>query len=113
MNRQVRLQISAGVDYMPKDTVVTLSRAMSVGISRNESYYGSVRFRLFHPDKVMAGCRVRIGQYEAISDERGCVSLDIPLENQKPAYPISAEVPLVDKVLTMPNNSSTAIEVKL
>ena len=62
--------------------------------------------------KVMAGCRVWVGGYEALSDEGGVVTLSIPLEDQMPAYPVRAEFPLADTVLTMPNNTSTAIAVR-
>lgn len=112
MGKQVPVRVSS-LDYITKDTVLTLGRTISVGLSRDESYYGKVRFRLYHPEKVMSGCRVRVGQYEAVSDDKGNVSFDIPLEDQRPVYLLSAAVPLVDTVLSMPNNLTTAIEVKL
>ena len=109
--RPVRIR-AACEDYIPTDTVLVLERDMSVIMARDESFYGSVRFRLFHPFKVMAGCRVWVGGYEALSDEGGVVTLSIPLEDQMPAYPVRAEFPLADTVLIMPNNTSTAIAVR-
>lgn len=108
----VRLQVFSE-DYIPKDTIIVLDRNMSIGIGRDVSYYGAVRFRLFHPyDKDVADCRVQVGPYQTQTDDRGFVSVDIPLEEQRPAYTVSADVPLVDTILTMPNNKTTAIEIK-
>lgn len=112
MGKKVRVLITGGVDLLAKDTMMVLDRNMAVGICRNEAYYGAVRFRLYHPNKIMAGYRVRVGKYEVVTDSMGYVSLDVPLEAQMPAYPVSADIPLVDTILFMPNNSSTAIEVK-
>ena len=99
-------------DDVPKDTVMVLEKDISLGICRDVSYYGKVRFWLFSPDGMVAGCRVRIGEFDTVSDDRGYVSLDIPLEHQRTAYPVSADVRLVDSFITMPTNSSRVIEVK-
>ena len=82
-------------DYVPKDTIMVLEKDMSLGIARDMSYYGAVRFRLYHPDRIMAGCRVRVGEFDAVSDDKGYVSIDIPLEHQRTAYPVSADVPVI------------------
>lgn len=111
LGKPVRVTVTCD-DYVPKDTIMVLEKDMSLGIARDMSYYGAVRFRLYHPDRIMAGCHVRVGEFDAVSDDKGYVSIDIPLEHQRTAYPVSADVPLVDDFIIMPTNSTSAIEVK-
>ena len=111
LGQPVRIQVSCN-DYEPADTVMTLGKEMTLGIGRDMDYYGYVYFRLFHPERTMSGCKVNIGGFETVTDEKGYVSINIPLEAQKTEYPVIAEVPLQDTVFTMPTNKSRIIEVK-
>ncbi len=111
LGQPVRIHISSP-DYIPLDTVMTLSKDMTLAIERDKDYYGYVYFRLFHPEKKMAGVRVNVGGFETVTDENGYVSINIPLEAQKTDYPVIAEIPLQDTVFTMPTNRSRIIEVK-
>ena len=99
-------------DYHQLDTLLKLSGNHRFVIHRNEAYYGKVRFRLWSPEGEVGGCRVRIGQYECVSDQDGYVSLDIPLTDQRPAYPIDADVLLEDSVFEMPSGSRRFVIAK-
>lgn len=111
IGQQVRIQVNCN-DYIPVDTTLTLGKEMTLPIRRDKDYYGRVYFKLQHPYRELPCCKVNVGGFETISDENGYVSIDIPLELQRTEYTISAEVPLLDTVFTMPSNKSRAIEVK-
>lgn len=113
VGQQIRIQVNCN-DYLPLDTVMTLEKDMTLPIRRDKDYYGAVFFKLHDPYKreKISNCKVNVGGFETVSDENGYVSIDIPLEFQKAEYPVSAEIPLEDSILTMPTNRSRALEIK-
>lgn len=110
LGEKVRVSIYRA-DYYSVDTILVLRRDLNVGLSRNEAYYGSIRFKLYHPDKLISNCKIKIGDVETISDINGYVSVDIPLKEQQPFYKVESELTLADTIIYMPCNVYSAIEV--
>lgn len=91
-------------NYFPIDTTFTLTRDVVLSIRRDPSVYGVVHFRLWNPETetTVPNVEVEIAGQTAISDEEGRISLVIPLEAQREAYPILASVPLANDTIYMP-----------
>lgn len=87
IGREVRMEISAK-GYMPIDTALLLQREQTLALSREAALYGRVHFRvvgLNYPERA----DIRIGDYPARADEAGLVELEIPIAEQRTAYPVS------------------------
>ena len=101
-------------DFLSVDTVVTLSRDVTINIKRDENVYGAVRFGIWNPraEAYVPGFRVEVGGHEATSDADGLVSLFIPLAEQQRSYRVKARHPLADDTIHMPCGECDIIEVK-
>ena len=101
-------------NYLPIDTTFTLTKDVVLNIRRDPSVYGDVHFRLWNPETetIVPNVEVDIAGQTAISDEEGRISLVIPLEAQREAYPISASVPLVNNTIYMPCGPDDVILTK-
>ena len=103
LNNKVRINIECP-DFLPVDTLVPLSRTLTIDMRRNPDIYGKVRFMLWNPhhEKPVANTEVTVNGLSVLSDSDGYVSLEIPLANQNTAYPIHSAVPLENKLLYLP-----------
>lgn len=102
IGKRVKVRISC-VDFLPTDTIVTLSESMVVNISRDSSVYGDVLFCLCDNNaRGLVGATIGINGQTVLSDAKGMVRLRIPLKNQRTAYRISADFPLECDTLFMP-----------
>ncbi|MBQ9556497.1 MAG: toll/interleukin-1 receptor domain-containing protein [Muribaculaceae bacterium] len=101
-------------DFLPVDTVVTLSRDVTINVKRDEKVYGAVRFGIWNPrvEAYVPGFGVEVGGHEATSDADGQVSLFIPLAEQQRSYQVKAQQPLADDTIHMPCGECDIIEVK-
>ncbi len=112
IGKPVRFTVTCN-DYLPLDTTIVLQKDVKLGIKRDSGYYGHIRFKLWKSGSKMSGHKVWIEDMEAVTDEEGYVSLNIPLEKQQSSYTIRADVPLLDSVFVMPSGKKRVIEVKL
>ena len=98
-------------DFLPIDTVMVLSREMTLDIRRDSRVYGQVHFRLWNPDKEQAvsNCRVTVNGRETRSDENGYIDLFLPLEEQRTAYPVTSDIPLLEDSVYMPSGEDDVI----
>ena len=86
IGRQARLTIAAD-GYTERDTLITLQRQLTLSIARDVHRYGDVRFRLVghpHPEQLS----VRMAGYTVSPDREGVVTVSIPIEEQRTAYPV-------------------------
>ena len=81
---------------------------------RDPEPYGNVCFWLFDIDqeKGLPNAKVMVNGFEAVSDDKGDVSLFIPLEKQRVSYTVSSTHVLLDSVITMPTTKDFIIKVK-
>lgn len=100
-------------DWIPVDTVLTLSKDVKVNMARDPHAYGDVEFRLWNMNKEsgVANTQVSISGINAISDGKGYVRVFIPLEKQSDRYKIDSPLRLETDILTMPTTKSRAIIV--
>lgn len=114
LDKQVKIRVTSR-DFLPVDTLVQLSKALTVNLRRDPKEYGTIRFMLWNPvtEQTAPDTEVIIDGHRVLSDAEGQVCLTLPLEEQKTSYPItSTAIQLVDTVVTMPSGDSDAIIFK-
>ena len=104
LNQQVHITASCQ-DYFDVDTMLTLTKDVTIKINRDPSVYGNVRFYLWdiQKEKVIPHIEVFIAGQTLISDENGKVELFVPLSQQQKAYQVTAPFPLDYDSVTMPS----------
>ena len=113
LGRDVRFTFSCK-NWIPLDTVVNLTKELTINIVRNSQCYGDIQFRLWNVDE---GCtypfaNVSINGQDVKADSVGRVKYFMPLDMQDTVYNIKADIPLEDDRLYMPVTNSTTIIVK-
>lgn len=104
----------AAPDFLPLDTMVTLSRDVKLNINRNAEVYGNVHFTLWNPatEAGIPNCTVTIAGQQVTSDAKGEVRLTVPLEAQRQRYLIEAPFPLLGDTIYMPCGDNDVIQKK-
>lgn len=91
LGRKARITLNCR-EYLPVDTVVDLSRDISVDIHRDPALFGRIRLQLLDAEmNPVADRRARIGYMESVSDRDGVVRFDIPLKDQRRFYAVEIE----------------------
>lgn len=115
IGKKVHLTVKCN-DWISVDTTLVLTKNMTIYIARNPHSYGDVFFRLWsiNKERGIANVKVCVGGLWTMTDEKGYISMYIPLEKQNEKYHIESEVELEDSILTMSGdiNESTALKVK-
>ncbi len=110
LNQPVHVTISCE-HFLKTDTVVTLTKDLTLNIARDPAVYGNVYFHTWNPntETVAANTTFCIGGYEVTTDEQGGASLFIPLEKQSQWYSIVAPVKIEKDTFFMPCGQSAYI----
>lgn len=113
LNKQVRFTVVCH-DFTSVDTIVNLSKDVVLNIKRDPSVYGDVHFRLYNPLKEMnvTNATVEINGFVGTSDDKGNVSVFIPLESQNKVYKIVTPMELYNDVIFMPCGENDVILTK-
>ena len=113
LNKPVHITVDCS-DFLHLDTTMALAPSISLNLFRDPTVYGAIQFRLWDLEKetTIAHERLNIAGYEAISDDKGVVSLFIPLEKQQRYYQVKASMPLVNDTLHMPCGEDDVILVQ-
>lgn len=113
MNRPTHMTVSCQ-NFLGLDTTIVLSPSVSLGLRRDPSIFGNVRFRFWNPDKetTAPNAQVRLAGVEAVADAEGYVNMLIPLERQQRYYLVETELPLANDTLHMPCGGFEMIELK-
>ena len=105
LDKEVRVQVACQEAFLPIDTILLLSKNVTLDICRNSDYYGRVHFQLWNPDtdQTSTQAELLIDGHQALSDAEGFVTLTIPLEQQKAVYPVTSKsLHLADSVVRPP-----------
>ena len=110
LNRSVHVTIACE-HFLKTDTVITLTKDLTLNIARNPADFGVIHFQLYDPmtEQYLSGVEVTIEGQTVQSDDAGTVSLTIPLSAQRAKYPISASIPLCDDTICPPFTGSCMI----
>lgn len=90
LNQEVHMTVVCQ-DYLAVDTILLLTKDITLDIRRNPTVYGDVHFRLWNPDieQTLPNRKVQVAGMETKSDENGHVSVFVPLEQQRIAYDVT------------------------
>lgn len=109
LDKKVRMKADAP-DFYPLDTIITLSRNLTVRLHRNPSIYGNIQFRLLHADATpWTNQEISIAGQKVTSTHNGDVHLFIPLPLQSPYYIIKGIEKLEQDTLFMPLSENTVL----
>ena len=113
MGKEVHIVVTC-LDYLPIDTIVRLSRNMTLDIRRDSEIYGKVLFRLWDSDTEtgIPNTTVEVAGHQVKSDADGYVSLFIPIEEQRSAYPVKAPFALTKDSIQTPCNKYMVMSKK-
>jgi len=87
-NQEVSLHIEAP-DYLPLDTVVTLTETLRLPLARDPQVYGALSAVVLMDGNIVSNMRIMVESFEVTTDANGRFTLFIPLEYQKKSYFIS------------------------
>lgn len=101
-------------DWNSLDTIVRLTKDMSINIARNPFTYGEIQFCLWNADKEKKypNESLSINGHKVTSDDEGRILYYMPLEEQDTVYKIESNMQLYESDLHMPTTQSTTILVK-
>ena len=113
LKKSVQVSVSC-CDFLPLDTVLALTQFVALDIHRDPKVYGDVHFCTWNAETEtsLANTTLFVEGFEVTTDEKGCASIFIPLEAQKKTYRVSAPVPLIDSILTMPCGENDVLLTK-
>lgn len=113
LDSEAKLSIRCA-DCLPKDTTILLQKKQEIGICRDITAYGTIRFMLWNGRRScpLPHVAVTVNGVETQSDDEGRVSLDVPLDRQRVVYRVESVVPLADTVLEAKHTGSTVIVTK-
>lgn len=103
LNNEIRMTAVCR-DFEDVDTLLTLSKEVTINLRRDPSVYGEVRFQLWDPntEQCIPKVTIQVGDREVTSDINGYVSLFIPLPHQQQFYHITSSFPLLNDTIYMP-----------
>lgn len=103
LGKQVKVQVICR-DFISIDTLINLLKENVVNITRDNSIYGDIHFRLWNPntEQYINGAEIEIEGQRVQSDKYGYFRLCLPLYKQRPAYKLSSSVKLETDSIYMP-----------
>lgn len=112
LGKQVRITMKC-IHFLPVDTIVILSKDVTVNIQRDPLYFGRVFFQLWNPnaEKTSPNTELVVAGHKVTSDSNGIVSLLIPLSEQDTIYSVSSSaIIMVDSMVTLPCGPNDIIQ---
>lgn len=111
LGKPARLTVACR-DFVTVDTTVALGRDITLNVNRDPATYGHLRFAVWRDGHPVEGVRLAIGGRQVTSGAGGLVELNIPLAGQRTAYPVVADVPLLDDTLHAPCGQDDIIRLR-
>ena len=113
LNQDIHISVSC-TRFLQTDTILPLSKNLVLNLFRDESIFGSVRFRLFNPntEQFLSGIKLNLSGQEAFTDNKGYVEFFVPLDVQKPYYLIESPIPLSQDTIFMPCDDKNTLMTK-
>lgn len=96
-NKEIRVQASCP-GYMSLDTTVVVGQKMQLAFSRDASLYGHLSAIVWR-ERPVAGVELEVAEKTVQTDERGRFVLDLPITEQRLAYPVVYNGQLLDSLL--------------
>lgn len=112
LKEPVHIRVSC-YGFLETDTVMVLSKDVTVPIRRDAEIYGNFRFKLWNvlTEKSYPQAAVVVEGHPVVADDSGYIYVRLPLEEQRQKYHITASNPKVDDTLTVPCGPDAIIGV--
>ena len=81
----VALHIEAP-DYLPLDTVVTLTKELQLPLARDPQVYGNLHATVFMDERTVSNRQIHIESFAVTTDAQGRFTFFVPLEYQQSSY---------------------------
>lgn len=113
LNQETYFSVSSP-GFLQMDTILPLSKNISLSFYRDDSFYGSVRFRLYNPntEQYLPNIKVGIAGQEAYTDSKGSVKFSIPLKGQRTYYLVTSPISLENDTVFVPCDDKSTIMTK-
>lgn len=113
LNQETRISISSP-GFLQMDSILPLSKSMTLNLYRDDSFYGSVKFRLYNPntEQYLSNVRVGIAGQETYTDSKGCVTFSVPLKDQRTYYLVTSPISLENNTIFVPCDDKSTIMTK-
>lgn len=100
-------------DFITIDTVIKLEKSITLNVSRDANIYGNIHTQLWNYDRnfPISNTKVKISDWEVISDSLGMVDLFVPLKNQQIVYKVFIPTYNVFDSISMPSNATHRIGI--
>ena len=86
--QEVRLRIETP-DYLPLDTIVTLTEELHLPLARDPQVYGALSATVVMDGNPIPNMKLMVESFEVTTDAHGRFSLFVPLEQQKKTYSVT------------------------
>lgn len=112
IGKDVRLTINCK-DWLPVDTIVRLSKGMTIEMIRDPRPYGFIQFSLWSENKgtTYPNTVIWIGNYKITTDYEGYIQFLMPLAEQDTFYIVKSEIRLACDTIKMPTTENNVVLV--
>lgn len=113
LNQETYFSVSSP-GFLQMDTILPLSKNITLSLYRDDSFYGSVKFRLYNPnsEQYLSNVKVGIAGQEAYTDSKGSVMFSVPLKDQRTFYLVTSPIPLENDTVFVPCDDKSTIMTK-
>lgn len=95
--KELRLQAQCD-GFCPLDTIVRAGESILLNIRRNEAIYGHLSAIVWHNDAPLKRASLRVADHLIATDSVGRFTLDLPIDEQRPAYSVFYQEQLLDSL---------------
>lgn len=74
--------------YLPLDTFVTIGSELHLSLVRQPRVYGHLSAIAWHNDAPLPNVSLVVANHQVVTDATGRFILDLPIEEQRPVYPV-------------------------
>ncbi len=96
--RNQRIQVQAiCLGFLPLDTMVEASSSVCLTLTRDSHLYGHLTAVVWR-EQPLPNIELQVANHTVITDEQGRFALDLPIEEQRKAYPVVYQGQLLDSL---------------
>ncbi len=107
--RNQRIQVQATcLGFLPLDTMVETSSSVCLALKRDSNLYGHITAVVWR-EQPLPNIELQVANHTVITDEQGRFALDLPIEEQRKAYPIVYQGQMLDSLYAPCGNNDVIV----
>lgn len=113
LGKEVNIKVMCE-NFMPVDTMIILTKDVTINMYRDSKVFGDIRFRLWSDkiEKYIPNVEVEIAGQTATSDKDGQIKIYVPLEVQQTKYVINSSISLASDTVYLPCGPNDVVLMK-